>query len=97
MWAKISNSATKMTCAACLVVAAEFCRPRAVQRNAIRDENLRLSALHGRGRIQRRLSYLQLLGGDPAALANLDSTQRHSAPAGLSRRQHRCAGSGCRR
>jgi hypothetical protein len=74
VWAKISNSATKMACAACLVVAATLPAAGSAAEH-IRDENLRLSAFTDVDAFSAIPLYLQLL--DPAtrnaAIAGLDS------------------------
>jgi hypothetical protein len=67
----MSNSATKMACAACLVVAATL--PAAgSSAEHLRDENLRLSAFTDVDAFSAIPSYLMLLNGNTTALADLD-------------------------
>src|SRR6185312_11294018 len=72
VWAKISNSATKMTCAACIAIAATLpAAGSAAER--ITSENARLAAFTDVDAFSAIPSYLALLGGDPTALADLDA------------------------
>ncbi|HEX3289542.1 MAG TPA: hypothetical protein VHT50_33930, partial [Mycobacterium sp.] len=72
MWATISNSATKMTCAACIAIAATL--PAAgSSAERIANENARLAAFTDVDAFSAIPSYLALLGGDLTAVNALDS------------------------
>ena len=71
MWAKISNSATSMACAACVAAAATLpWTGTAAERLA--NENLRLSAFTDVDAFSAIPLYAALLGGDLTALSDLD-------------------------
>ncbi len=76
MWAKMNTSATKMACAACLVVAATLPAAGSAAEH-IRDENLRLAAITDIDAFSAIPSYLDILFGSAtdraAAIAALDS------------------------
>ena len=73
MWAKISNSATKMACVACLAVAATLpAAGSAAERMA--NENVRLAVDFSQIDAFSAIPlYQALLGGNLTALAGLDS------------------------
>jgi hypothetical protein len=72
VWAKISNSATKMACVACIAVAATLPAAGSTAEQ-IANENARLAAFTDVDAFSAIPSYLGLLGGNPAAVAGLDS------------------------
>jgi hypothetical protein len=72
VWAKISNSATKMACVACVAVAATLPAAGSTAEQ-IANENARLAAFTDVDAFSAIPSYLGLLGGNPAAVAGLDS------------------------
>lgn len=72
MWAKISNSATSMACAACIVAAATLPWAGSAAEK-LATEDLRLAAITDIDAFSGIPSILAVLNGDVTELANLDS------------------------